>query len=233
MGARLKKLGVVVAILGLLFVLGAGIAAFKVKQGSDALGAFAAAQNVNLQYDDNGNFLSGDAEESAAILSLLKDDWKYPVVASELDPEDPLVNTGTEYMVQMATVTYHTLHGKATVTLPEGSKDAEYNGKTYHAGDTVEFVNDGRYWTGFDRNNAIEAAARGQIWSATAHGLVGELGVGAATASTLQLGYGVAAIVGGLGGTLILVGFGLIWAAGAAPIAEAKPEAKVAAKAKK
>ena len=222
MGARLKKLGVVVAILGLLFVLGAGIAAYKVKQGSDALGAFAAAQNVNLNYDEDGNFLSGDAEESAAILSLLKDDWKYPVVMSELDPNDPLVNTGTEYMVQMATVTYHTLHGKATITLPEGSKDAEYNGKTYSAGDTVEFQNDGRYWTGFDRSNPIEAAARGQIWSATAHGLVGELGVGAATASTLQLGYGVAAIVGGLGGTLILLGFGLVWAAGAVTVAEAQ-----------
>jgi hypothetical protein len=233
MGARLKKLGVVVAILGLLFVLGAGIAAYKVKQGSDALGAFAAAQNVNLNYDEDGNFLSGDAEESAAILSLLKDDWKYPVVMSELDPNDPLVNTGTEYMVQMATVTYHTLYGSATITLPEGSDDAEYNGKTYRAGDTVEFQNDGRYWTGFDRSNPIEAAARGQIWSATAHGLIGELGVGAATASTLQLGYGVAAIVGGLGGTLILLGFGLIWAAGAVTVAEAKPEAKVAAKAKK
>jgi hypothetical protein len=233
MGARLKKLGVVVAILGLLFVVGGGIAAFKVKQGSDALGAFAAAQNVQLSYDENGNFLSGDAEESAAILSLLKDDWKYPVVMSELDPKDPLVNTGTEYMVQMATVTYHTLHGKATVTLPKDAKDAEYNGKTYHAGDTVEFVNDGRYWTGFDRNNAIEAAARGQIWSATAHGLVGELGVGAATASTLQLGYGVAAIVGGLGGTLLLTGLGLIWVAGAASLTDAKPAAKPTEKAKK
>lgn len=235
MGARLKKLGVVVAILGLLFVVGAGIAAYKVKQGSDALGAFAAAQNVNLNYDENGNFLSGDAEESAAILSLLKDDWKYPVVMSELDPDDPLVNTGTEYMVQMATVTYHVLNGKATITLPKDAKDAEYNGKTYKAGDTVEFVNDGRYWTGFDRSNAIEAAARGQIWSATAHGLIGELGVGAATASTLQLGYGVAAIVGGLGGTLLLAGLGLVWVAGAAaaPAAAAAVKAEPKAKDKK
>ena len=233
MGARLKKLGVVVAILGLLFVVGAGIAAYKVKQGSEALGAFAAEQNVNLRYDENGNFLSGDAEESAAILSLVRDDWKYPIVMSELDPDDPLVNTASEYMVQMGTVTYHVLNGEATITLPEGSEDAEYNGKTYSAGDTVEFVNDGKYWTGFDRNNPIEAAARGQVWTATAHGLIGELGVGAATASTLQLGYGVAAVVGGLGGTLILLGFGLIWAAGAVTIAEAKPEAKVAAKAKK
>jgi hypothetical protein len=235
MGARLKKLGVVVAILGLLFVLGGGIAAFKVKQGSDALNGFATAQNVNLTYDEAGNLLIGTPEDTAAILAMLKDDWKYPVNNAELNSKDPLVNTGTEYMVQMATVTYHTLNGKTTVTLPAGSKDAEYNGKTYHAGDTVEFQNDGRYWTGFDRSNAIEAAARGQIWTATAHALVGELGVGAATASTLQLGYGVAAVTAGLGATLVLAGLGLVWAAAgaAAPAAPAAAKAEPKAKDKK
>jgi hypothetical protein len=231
MGARLKKLGVVVAILGLLFVLGGGIAAFKVKQGADSLNGFATAQNVQLTYDEKGNLLIGTPEDTAAILAMLKDDWKYPVNNSELNSKDPLVNTGTEYMVQMATVTYHTLHGKATITLPAGSKDAVYNGKTYHAGDTVDFVNDGRYWTGFDRNNAIEAAARDKIWTATAHALVGELGVGAATASTLQLGYGVAAVTAGLGATLILAGLGLAWAAAAAPAATAAAPAAAATKA--
>ena len=231
MGARLKKLGVVVAIFGLLFVLGGGIAAFKVKEGSDALNGFAGAQNVQLTYDDKGELLIGTPEDTAAILALLKDDWKYPVNNAELNSKDPLVNTGTEYMVQMATVTFHTLNAKTTVTLPKDAKDAEYNGKTYHAGDTVEFVNDGRYWTGFDRSNAIEAAARGQIWTATAHALVGELGVGAATASTLQLGYGVAAVTAGLGATLILAGLGLVWAAAgtaapAAAAAKAEPKAK-------
>ncbi len=234
MGARLKKLGVVVAILGLLFVAGAGFAAVKVKQGSDALNAFAGAQDVKLSYDEDGNYVShGTAEEGAAILAMLKDDWKYPVNSSDLDPNDPVVNTGSEYMLQMATVSYHVLHGTANVTLPADAADVVYDGKTYHAGDTVPFVNDGKYYSQFDRTDPIQGGARDQIWSATAQALVGELGVGAVTASTLQLGYGVAAVTGGLGGTLILLGFGLIWVAGAASITEAKPEVKVAAKAKK
>ena len=42
-------------------------------------------------------------------MSLLQDDWKYPVVTSDLDPNDPVVNTASEYMYQMATITYHTI----------------------------------------------------------------------------------------------------------------------------
>ncbi len=43
-------------------------------------------------------------------MSLLVDDWGFPVVAADLNPNDPVVNTGSEYMYQMATVSYHTLH---------------------------------------------------------------------------------------------------------------------------
>jgi len=233
MGARLKKLGVVVAILGLLFVLGGGIAAFKVKQGSDALGAYATAENVTLTYDKDGNYTShGDAKMGAAILAMLENDWKYPVNKAELDPKDPLVNTGSEYMLQMATVSYHVLYGTTDVVLPAGSKDATYDGKTYHAGDTVHFVNDGKYWANFDTTDPIQAAARGQLWSATAHGLVGELGVGAVTASTLQLGYGVSAVTAGLGATLLLAGLGLVWAAAGTTAPAAPAAAKTEPKAK-
>ena len=48
--------------------------------------------------------------------SLLEDDWGFPIVESDLDPNDPLVNSATEYMYQMATISYHTLHGTQTVT---------------------------------------------------------------------------------------------------------------------
>ena len=238
MSARLKKLGVVLAILGLVFIAGSAFAYGKIQQGNASLKAYAKAENVTLTYDDKGNITSnGTAEEGAAILALLKDAWKYPVVMSDLNPKDPLVNTPTEYMYQMATVTYHTLHGTATITLPEGTPDTVYKGITYHAGDTVTFVNDGKYWTGFDRTNPIEAAARGVIWSPTAHALVGELGVGTVTASTLQLGLGVAALMAGIGLTSILAGLGLVWVAGgavvAAPAAAKKDNAKAPAKAKK
>uniref|UniRef100_UPI003514F061 hypothetical protein n=1 Tax=Euzebya sp. TaxID=1971409 RepID=UPI003514F061 len=46
-----------------------------------------------------------------------------------------------------------------------------------------------------------------------AHGLFGELGVGTVTASTLQLGLGVAGLLAGLGLTFIATGAGLVWAA--------------------
>jgi hypothetical protein len=77
-------------------------------------------------------------------------------------------------------------------------------------------VNDGKYWTGFDRTNPIEGAAREKIWTGTALALIGQLGVGSVTASTLQVGVGLASIMFALGGVLILFGLGLVWATRAA-----------------
>ena len=123
-------------------------------------------------------------------MALLADDWKYPVAESELDPNDPVVNTASEYMYQMATVSFHTLHGSQTVVLPE---DVTANdGKVYKAG-SYEFDPEGSYWSAYDRSNPIEAAARGQAWTGTAHGLVAELGVGTVTHSALQLGLAISA----------------------------------------
>ena len=48
-------------------------------------------------------------------------------------------------------------------------------------------------------------------WSGTAHALVAELGVGAATHSTLQLALGVAALLAGLGVVCTVMGAGFIW----------------------
>lgn len=230
MVSRIKKLGIVIAVLGVIFVAGGVFAFVKVQEGTEALQAFSAAQNVTLSYDEDGQLVDrGDPEQAKAILSLLEDDWKYPVNYSELDPNDPIVNTGSEYMYQMATINFHILHGTQTVVLTE---DVESNGKTYPAGEYT-FEVDGRYWTDFDRSNPIEAKAREQAWTGTAHGLIGELGVGSVTASTLQLGLGTAAIIGGLGGTLILTGLGLIWAVSGDKMKEpVKAEVKAPAKKK-
>ncbi|MCJ7827147.1 MAG: hypothetical protein MUP36_02770, partial [Demequinaceae bacterium] len=153
MSARLKKLGAALAIIGLIFIAGGAFTFMKVKAGANSLQAFSAAQDVALGYDEEGQLVDrGSVEGAEAILSLLKDDWKYPVVMSELDPDDPLVNTGTEYMYQMATVAYHTLHGTQKITLTE---DVEYNGELFPAGD-YDFAVEGRYWTDFDRNHPLE-----------------------------------------------------------------------------
>ena len=208
MNGRLKKLGLVLAVIGFAFVAGGGYALYKTNQGSQALQAFSAAQNVTLAYDEQGVLGGEDAEEAAAIMSLLVNDWGYAVDNSELNPKDPLVNTASEYMYQMATISYHTLNASTTVVLDE---PGEFNGEVIPAG-TYEFQNDGRYWTGFDRSNPIEGAARGQIWTGTAHALIAELGVGSVTASALQLGLGMAAILAGVGLLFVITGLGLVWA---------------------
>jgi hypothetical protein len=203
---RFKLLGIVLVAIGFAFVAAGAFAFIKTQEGYKSLNAFSAAQNVQLTYE-NGKLGGGD-EETQGIMSLLKNDWGYPVVDGDLNPNDPTVNTATEYMFQMATVAYHTLHATTTVVLTE---PAEFNGKTIAAGE-YEFVNDGRYWTGFNREDPIEGAARAQIWTPTAHALIGELGVGTATASALQLALALAGLVAGLGATFILVGGGLVWA---------------------
>jgi hypothetical protein len=209
MKKRLGILGLVLIVAGFAFVIAGGVAYAKVQDGYDSLQAFSEQENVQLTYDENGNLVDrGSTEEADAIMSLLTDDWQYPVVKSDLDPNDPLVNTASEYMYQMATIVKHTLTGTQTVTLDQ---PVEYNGTTYAAG-TYEFPVDGRYWTGFDRQNPIEGPAREQAWTGTVHGLVAELGVGTVTHSTLQMGLALAGLFAGVGLMFMLAGGGLIWA---------------------
>lgn len=224
MAQRLRILGIVMVVFGVVFA-GAGVYAFtQVQAGNDSLQSFSAAQNVTLSYNEDGQLVDrGTTEGAEAIMSLLEDDWGYPVNEADLDPNDPLVNTATEYMFQMATIGYHVLHGTQTVVLDE---DVEYNGETFPAGEYEVVVNTigsdervaaglGGYWTDFDRMHPIEGPVRGQAWSGTAHGLFGELGVGTVTASTLQLATGISAMIFGLGLTVIVLGAGLIWIASA------------------
>ena len=67
------------------------------------------------------------------------------------------------------------------------------------------------YWTGFARTDLLDGPARDGAWSGTAHALVAELGVGAATHSTLQLALGVAALLAGLGVVSTVMGVAFIW----------------------
>lgn len=208
--SRLKKLGVMLAVIGIAFIAGGGYAFYKTEQGARALQAFSAAQNVKLSYNEAGQLVDrGETEGAAAIMSLLTNDWGYAVNTAELNPNDPLVNTASEYMYQMATIAYHTLNGTTTVVLPADVTAAD--GTVFKAGE-YEFATEGRYWTGFNRANPIEAAAREKVWTGTAHALIAELGVGSVTASTLQIGLGMAALFAALGLTILLTGIGLVWA---------------------
>lgn len=209
MKKRLQLVGVFLGVAGLGFGVAGAVAFNKVQDGYDSLQAFSEAQNVTLTYNEDGELIDrGETEGAEAIMSLLRDDWKYPVVEADLDPDDPLVNTASEYMYQMATVAYHVLHGTQTVVLDEDVTTD--SGEVFAAG-TYEFDVDGRYWTDFDRSNPIEAAAREQAWTGTVHGLVGELGVGTVTHSTLQMGLALAGLFAALGLVLMVTGAGLVW----------------------
>jgi hypothetical protein len=215
MTARLRGLGIVLALIGFVFVIAGGYAFFKVQEGTASLQAFSAAQGVELSYNEDGQLVDrGETAGADAIMALLTDDWGYPVAASELDPADPTVNTASEYMYQMATVAYHTLHGEQTVIL--GEDFTAPDGTVYTAGTEYVVPVDGRYWADFDRSNPIDAAVREQAWTGVAHALIGELGVGTVTAQALQLGLALAGLFAGLGGTLVLTGAGLVWATRAA-----------------
>ena len=210
MYARFKVVGLALIVAGLLFTGVGGYTYLKTQEGATALQSFSAAQNVTLSYNDQGQLVDrGETAGAEAIMGLLTNDWGYTVNAAELNPNDPVVNTASEYMFQMATIAYHTLNGTQTVVLAE---PAEFNGETIAAG-TYEVPVDGRYWTAFNRQNPIDAKVREQAWTGTAHALIAELGVGSVTASTLQVGLGIAAIAAALGATLMLLGVGVIWAA--------------------
>jgi hypothetical protein len=211
MASRLRTLGIVLTVIGLIFVVAGGVAFVKVQDGYGSLQAFSEAQNVTLSYNEDGQLIDrGTTEEAEAIMDLLTEDWAYPVVASDLDPNDPLVNTASEYMFQMATIGYHILHDTQTVVLTE---DVEYEGELFTAG-TYDVPVDGRYWTGFDRLHPTDGPARSQAWTGTAHGLFGELGVGTVTHSALQLALAIAGTLAAIGLTTIVAGLGLVWATG-------------------
>ena len=118
MKKRLTTLGVILTVVGLGFLTAGGVAFSRTQDGYHSLQAFSEAQDVTLSYDEDGQLTDrGTVEGAEAIMTQLTEDWGYPVVKSDFDPDDPLVNTASEYMFQMATVGYHVLHGTQTVTL--------------------------------------------------------------------------------------------------------------------
>ena len=241
MERRLRILGVVIAVIGVVAIAGGAYGYTRVQGGANALQGFSEAQGVRLSYDADGQLIDrGSTEGAAAIMGLLKDDWRWPVNGAELDPNDPLVNTGTEYMYQMATIAYHTLTGSQEVslaarvehdgdrdgtiatdapvfspaTLPEGVWDPAVHGTNvdaiFEAGTYVVPIN-GRYWSGFDRTHPLDGPAREKAWTGTVHGLFAQLGVGATTASSLEMALAVSAMLAGFGFLFLILGAGLVW----------------------
>lgn len=231
MPQRLRLVGIMLMVFGLVFFIGSGVAFSMYQDGKHSLQSFSEVQGVELSYNEDGQLVDrGDTAAAEAIMTMLTDEWGYPVSDREMDPADPLVNTASEYMYQMATITHHVIDGTYPITLTEDAVvDADGNPLTeLQVGDqtlavpdpfpaegwTIEYDGDGRYWQDFDRTNPADAAARNAMWTGTVHGLIGELGVGTVTASALKLALGMVALLAGLGAINVLTGAGLYWAAG-------------------
>ena len=242
MASKLRILGVIVIIVGIVAWGAAGYAYIRYQDGAAALEGFSAAQNVTLGYNEDGQLIDrGTTEGAEAIRGLLGDVWKWPIDEGELDPDDAVVNTATEYMYQMATIAYHTLTGTQTVVLTErvewdGDGDGEVaaDATVYSGGEwdpatigedaiflpgtyevPVDVADDdkiGRYWTDFNRMHPLDGPARSQAWNGTVHGLFAELGVGATTATSLQRAFGVIGVTFLLGLGFVVTGGGLVWA---------------------
>lgn len=211
MRKRLTQLGAAMVVFGLIGFAIAGYTAVRTMDGMNSLSKFSAAQAVGLSYNEAGELTDhGTVEGAQKIWKLVSEDWGYRLDRSELDPKDPVVNTASEYMFQLGAISEHTLYGATTVVLAEDVKDKD--GKVIKPAGSYKFENSGKYYSQFDRTDPIEGAARGQLWSGTALGLIAQLGVGAVTASTLQIGLGLVGVIGGLAGILFFLGLGLIWA---------------------
>ena len=166
MNGRLRILGIVLGVIGLGFVVVGGYAFFKVQEGTSSLKAFSAAQAVELSYNEDGQLVDGGEVAGAqSIMALLTEDWGYPVVQGELDPNDPIVNTGSEYMYQMATVSYHTLHGTQTIVLEEDYTAPD--GTVYTAGTPTRsrlMAATGHSSTVRTRSTPLSAPRHGPAW---------------------------------------------------------------------
>ena len=247
MASRLQITGVILLIIGIVALGASGYTYMRTQDSADSLQGFSEAQDVQISYNEDGQLIDrGTTEGAEAILALLGETWRWPIVDGELDPNDPLVDTATEYMYQMATIAYHTLHGTQAVVLTEtaewdGDGDGEISpdAQVYFGGEwdpttigedavfnpgTYEVPVNERYWTQFNRLHPLDGPAREQTWSGTVHGLFAELGVGAVTASLAQVGLGIALVVLLMGIGFATSGVLLIWVA-----AGAKKEEKPAA----
>lgn len=189
---------------GIVGVVLGGYLYLKADGGLKSLDAVYAVQARMMSYDADGNFTDrGTKEGGDAILSLLEDDWSFPLNRANLDPDDPLVDTPDELMVQYAIISYHTLYGTQTVVLDE---DAEYQGEVYRAG-TYEVNVDGRYFSDLDRSHPLEGPARDQAWSPLAFGLLANLIGGVNADYTAGVAHFMSwSIFGGLGLMFIIIG---------------------------
>ena len=119
MTSRLRGLGIVIVVIGFVFVAAGAFAFMKTQEGNKSLAAFSAAQGVELSYSEDGTLAWREPRSGRRHHVAPDQRLGLPRRPGDLNPNDPLVNTASEYMYQMATVAYHTLNSTQTVVITE------------------------------------------------------------------------------------------------------------------
>ena len=208
---RVRILGILLAAAGVA-VAGVGFF-YGVPTANDGLASAQAmyeAQGVSLTYNEAGQLVDrGTPEGAQKILSLLENDWKYPVNHDNLDPNDPVVNTRDELMYQYATITYHVLHGEVAVKLTAEQVPITYRGVTYAEPGEYKIAPEA-YYGELDRTHPIEGQLRG-AWTAQALALTSALAGGHANQAAGELAQATTLAIGGIGLLFALAGSGMVW----------------------
>jgi hypothetical protein len=208
---KLRIVGIAIAVSGLaLASAGFFYGVPTASDGLDSAQAMYEAQGISLNYNDEGKLIDrGTVETAQAIMSLLRDDYDYPVDMKNFDPNDPLVNTRDELMFQFATIVYHVLHGQQAVTLKQSDVPITYRGVTYTE-PGVYNITVGAYYADFDRSNVIEGQLR-SAWSPLALSLTSFLAAGHANQAVGELARVTSIATGSIGLIFMLAGGGAIW----------------------
>ena len=88
MNKRLQLLGIGLVVMGLVFFAAGGYTLYKTQQGATALQTFSAAQNVTLNYNEQGQLVDrgetagADSDHGAPV-----NDWGYAVDKARAQPE--------------------------------------------------------------------------------------------------------------------------------------------------
>jgi len=88
-------------ITGVGCIAAGGAVVFKAQEGLQSLQAVYRAQNIQMSYDEQGNFIDrGTVEDGNAILNLLAEDWQYPLNRKNLLRNHELYNPYSLYLYE-------------------------------------------------------------------------------------------------------------------------------------
>lgn len=209
---RLRIAGIAITLAGVAVAAGGFLYGLpQADDGLDSAQAMYEAEGVTLTYNEDGELVDrGTTEGAQRIMDLLTKEYRYPVKASDFDPDDPLVNTRSELMYEYATITYHVLHSTVAVKLTDADVPITYRGVNYTEPGTYNITLE-HYYAHLDRTNPIERQLR-EAWSPLAFALTSSLAGAHANHAAGELARMTTIGIGAIGLVIAASGGALVWA---------------------